>query len=343
MLRKNKVLFFLVVSSFMIVLLTGCLGGGEAEGEKEVGPAESFVFKLGHAVNERHPYHLGAVKFKEIVEKETGGNVEIKLFPNNQLGTGERAHIEGLQLGTIDIVVTSTGPLSGFERKFMLFDFPFLFRDRAHAFKVLDGEIGQHVLGLLEKQGIKGLAWYENGFRHLTNSKHEVLTPEDVQGLKLRTMENEVHMAIWKAMGADPTSMAWGEVFTALQQGTVDGQENPIPIIYTQKVYEVQKYLSLTGHVFSPAMLLMSKGEFDSLPQEYQTIVLKAAKESAVLQREMIAYMENEQIEKLKEAGMVVSYPDKTLFLEATKIVYKEFKAELGEAEKFLDKIINME
>ncbi len=341
MVRKNKALFVLLIGLFIIGLLTGC-SGGEDSGEEGAEQVEKFVFKLGHVVNESHPYHLGAARFKEIVEKETDGNIEIELFSNSQLGTGERDHVEGLQLGTIDIVVTSTGPLSGFERKFMLFDFPFLFRDREHAFKVLDGEIGQYVSGLLEEQGIKGLAWYENGFRHLTNSKYEVLTPEDVKGLKIRTMENEVHMAIWRAMDVDPTPMAWGEVFMALQQGTVDGQENPIPVIYTQKVYEVQKYLSLTGHVFSPAMLLMSKVEFDKLPEEYQEIVLKAAEESAILQRELIASMESEQIEKLQEAGMVISYPDSTLFLEATKIVYEEFKPELGEAGKFLYEIINM-
>lgn len=340
--KKNRVLILILVGLLAAGLVSGCGGQKDTGAQGEKDSPEKIVFKLGHAVNESHPYHLGAEKFKEIVEKETNGKIEIKLFPNNQLGTGERDMIEGIQLGTVDIVVTSTGPLSGFEKKFMLFDFPFLFRDKEHAYKVLDGEIGQYVLGLLEKQGIKGLAWYENGFRHLTNSKREVLTPQDAKGLKLRTMENKVHMAIWRALGADPTPMAWGEVFTALQQGTIDGQENPIPIIYTQKVYEVQKYVSLTGHVYSPAIILMSKSKFDQLPDDYKEIILRAAKESGDLERRLITEMENEQVEKLKEVGMVVSYPDKALFLEATKSVYDEFKGELGEDAKLLDQIINM-
>jgi len=247
-----------------------------------------------------------------------------------------------MQLGTVDLVVTSTGPMSGFVKQFMLFDFPFLFRDKEHAYKTLDGEIGQYVLGLLSKRGIKGLAWYENGFRHLTNSKRVVETPADAEGIKLRTMENKVHMAIWKALGADPTPMAWGELFTALQQGVVDGQENPVPIIYTQKVYEVQKYLSLTGHVFSPALILMSQRQFDRLPDELQELVQKAAQESAVYQRSVITEMENEQIEKLEAEGMVITYPDKEPFLEQTKSVYDEFKSELGDDADLLQQIIDM-
>jgi tripartite ATP-independent transporter DctP family solute receptor len=299
-----------------------------------------YAYKLGHSVSEKHPYHLGAVRFKEIVEKETKGAVSVSIFPNNQLGTGERDLLEGLQLGTVDFYVGSTGPMSGFEKKFMLFDFPFLFKSKQHVYGVLDGKIGTYVMGLLDKQGMKGLAWCENGFRHVTNSKRPIAVPADAKGLKLRTMENKVHMAIWKALGADPTPMAWGEIFTALQQGTVDGQENPIPVIYTSKIYEVQKHLSLTGHVFSPAMIIMSKAKFDALPKEYQDIVLKAAREAAVYQRQQITKMEDEQISKLKELGMTVTTPDTTPFREATKAVYEQFRGELGEDAKLLDEII---
>ncbi|NLK19748.1 MAG: DctP family TRAP transporter solute-binding subunit [Synergistaceae bacterium] len=303
--------------------------------------AAKISFKLGHSVSDQHPYHLGAEKFKEIVEKESGGEIEIALFPNNQLGTGERDLLEGLQLGTVDIYVGSTGPMGGFEKKFMLFDFPFLFKDKAQAYSVLDGEIGQYVMGLLDKIGIKGLAWYENGFRHFTNSKRPVNTPEDAKGLKLRTMENKIHMALWKVMGADPTPMAWGEVFTALQQGTVDGQENPIPIIFVQKIYEVQKHLALTGHVFSPAMIAIAEAKFNGLSEEHKALFLKAAKESALYQREQITRMEDEQVAKLKELGMQVTEPDVALFREATKPVYDEFKGELGEDAKLLDQILS--
>ena len=198
------------------------------------------------------------------------------------------------------------------------------------------------MLGLLENQGIKGLAWYENGFRHLTNSKREVVVPKDAKGIKLRTMENKIHMGVWTALGAIPTPMAWGEVFTALQQRTVDGQENPIPIIYTHKLYEVQEYLTLTGHVFSPAVLLMSGSAYDSLPEEYRRIFADAAKESGILERELITSMENDQVELLEKAGMKVTVPDKTAFLEKTMKVYEEYRGELGEDADLLDTIINM-
>ncbi len=299
------------------------------------------ALKLGHAVSDQHPYHMGAERFKEIVEKETGGEVEVSLFPNNQLGTGERDLLEGLQLGVVDVYVGSTGPMGGFEKKFMLFDFPFLFKDKAQAYEVLDGEIGTYVMGLLDKIGIKGLAWYENGFRHFTNSKRPVNTPDDVKGLKLRTMENKIHMALWRAMGADPTPMAWGEVFTALQQGTVDGQENPVPIIYVQKIYEVQKHLALTGHVFSPAMIAIAKAKFDALPEGHRAVILKAARESALYQREQITRMEEEQVAKLKELGMEVTAPNVAPFREATKPVYDQFRGELGDDARLLDEILS--
>lgn len=322
---------FLSIAAVLVFLLV--FGGISAEAAVQL--------KLGHSVSDQHPYHLGAQRFKEIVEKETNGAIEIALFPNNQLGTGERDLLEGLQLGTVDFYVGSTGPMGGFEKKFMLFDFPFLFKSKEQAYSVLDGEIGQYVMGLLDKIGIKGLAWYENGFRHFTNSKRPVNTPEDVKGLKLRTMENKIHMALWRAMGADPTPMAWGEVFTALQQGTVDGQENPIPIIYVQKINEVQKHLAITGHVFSPAMIAVAKAKFDALPKEHQDIIMKAAKESALYQREQITKMENEQVQKLKDLGMLVTTPDVAAFRKATKSVYDEFRGELGDDAKLLDKILS--
>ena len=340
MVKRRKAAKFLVIL-VTLVLLSGCSADNTPEAP-EGQQQEKQVYKLGHAVNEQHPYHLGAEKFKEIVERETKGAVEIRLYPNNQLGSGERDLVEGLQLGTVDLVVTSTGPLSGFEKKFMLFDFPFLFRDKDHAYRVLDGEIGDYVLGLLENQGIKGLAWYENGFRHFTNSKRQVVVPEDAKGIKLRTMENKVHMGIWEALDAIPTPMAWGEVFTALQQGTVDGQENPIPIIYTHKIYEVQDYLTLTGHVYSPAVLLMADSIYDRLPEEYREIFVEAAKESGILERNLITEMEDQQVALLEQAGMKITIPDKAAFLERTMPIYQQYRDELGEDAKLLDTIIDM-
>ena len=304
--------------------------------------APKFSLKLGHAVPQENAYHFGAVKFKELVEAQTKGDVVIDVFPNNQLGTGERDIIEGLQLGTIDIYVGSTGPMGGFEKKFLLFDFPFLFNDKKHVYTVLDGEIGQYIMGLLDAKGLHGLAWMENGFRNLTNSKRPVISPKDAAGLKIRTQENKVHMAMWRALGADPTPMAWSEVFTALQQGTIDGQENPVPVIYTSKLYEVQKHLALTRHVFSPAMLIVAKPVFESLPEEYRVIFKNAAQEAALYQREVSQKMEDEFIETLKKNGMEITTPDLAPFQEASKKVYDDFKGELGDDAKLLDQILSL-
>ncbi|GHS98519.1 periplasmic substrate-binding transporter [Synergistales bacterium] len=303
--------------------------------------APSRVLKLGHSVTEDNAYHLGALKFKELVESGTKGDIQIDIFPNGQLGTGERDIIEGLQLGTVDIYAGSTGPMGGFEKRFLLFDFPFLFKDKKHVYDVLDGEIGRHILGLLDAKGIHGLAWMENGFRNLTNAKRPVGSPADAAGLKIRTQENKVHMAMWRALGSDPTPMAWSEVFTALQQGTIDGQENPIPVIYTSKLYEVQKHLAITRHVFSPAMILIAKPLFDSLPPDQQEVFKTAAQEAALHERAICDKMEKDYVDLLKQNGMEITTPDLSLFQKASQSVYNDFKAELGDDAGLLDQIIS--
>jgi tripartite ATP-independent transporter DctP family solute receptor len=246
------------------------------------------------------------------------------------LGKGERECIEGLQIGTIDLVATSTGPVGGFVPQMLVVDLPFLFRDNRHVDKVLDGPIGKGLLKDLSKAGIKGIAFWENGFRNLTNNKHPVNKPEDVKGLKLRTMENEVHMDAFRTLGADPTPMTWGEVYTSLQQGVIDGQENPINIIRTHKIYEVNKYLALTGHVYSPALLLMNENKFKSLSPDLQKALMEAGKEAAKFERKFIRDNEAKMLEELKGFGMQVTYPDKKLFRKATEPTYKKYEARFG-------------
>lgn len=315
------------VALVLALALTGCQSGAPKGGEG--GKTQTLTLKAGHAVAETHPYHLGLVKFAEIVSQKTNGQIKIDIYANGQLGN-ERDMIEGLQIGTIDLVVTSTGPVSNFVPEMGVVDLPFLFRDRQHAYKVLDGPIGQDLLKKFDAKNIVGLAFWENGFRHLTNSKRPVNTPEDVKGLKIRTMENPVHQETFRVLGADPTPMAWSEVFTALQQKTIDGQENPIPIIYNQKIYEAQKYLSLTGHFYSPSLLLMSKTAFDKLTPEQQKIFREAAVEAASYERDQIKKQEDEQVDKLKAAGMEITQPDRAAFQAATQSVYQKFEPQFG-------------
>ncbi|WZL72145.1 TRAP transporter substrate-binding protein [Clostridiaceae bacterium 35-E11] len=332
---KKMLVFLLIVS--VIVFLAGC-GNATQQASEKGGEAKEIVLKAGHSVPPTHPYHLGLERFAQLINERTEGKVKIEIFHSAQLGN-ERDMIEGLQMNTLDMVVSSTGPIGGFEPKMLVVDLPFLFRDREHAYKVLDGDIGNELLSSLTSKNIVGLAFWENGFRQLTNSKKSIETVEDIQGLKVRTMENEVHMDAFKELGADPTPMAWSEVFTALQQKVIDGQENPIPIIYSTKVYEVQKHLALTEHFYSPALLLMSKGTFDKLDENTKQIFTDTAKEVATYERGLIKEMEDKQIKELKTLGMKVTIPDKAKLQERVKPVYAKYEKEF--TKDLIDRIIN--
>jgi tripartite ATP-independent transporter DctP family solute receptor len=298
---------------------------------------KQVVLKLGHAVAPEHPYHLGAVRYSDLVAQRTKGKVKIDVYPSTQLGN-ERDMVEGLQLGTIDLVVTSTGPLGGFVPRMFVVDLPFLFRDRGHAYKVLDGPIGRELLDAFSAKGIKGLAFWENGFRQMTNSVRPIEKPEDLRGIKIRTMENKVHLSAFRAFGASPTPMAWSEVYTALQQKTIDAQENPIAIIYFQKIYEVQKYLALTDHFYSPTPLLMSLKAFNNLPKNIQKIMLDTAMECATFERNLLHDNEAKQLAEIKAKGMQVILPNKKPFQDAVVPVYKEFESQFGK--ETIDRII---
>lgn len=277
--------------------------------------------------------------FAKEVEKRTEGRYKIQTFYSASLGA-EREATEAVQLGTQELTFTSTGPIPNFVPEVKILDVPFLFRDYAHARAVLDGPIGQELLQKFDARGIKALAWGENGFRHMTNSKRPVNAPEDLKGLKMRTMENPVHVQAYKGFGIIPTPMAFSEVFTALQQGTVDGQENPLSVITSAKFDQVQKYLTLTGHVYSPCVFLMNKGAFDKLSAADKTAFLEAAKEGVKANRMRVDSDEKIAVADLRAKGMtVVDQVDKTRFQSALTPVYADFEKQFGKAN--LDRIRN--
>ncbi|MGA2959471.1 MAG: TRAP transporter substrate-binding protein [Thermodesulfobacteriota bacterium] len=311
----------IIISIFFILSAVGV--------ESSWAQEKPVSLKLGHAVAPVHPYHLGAVKFSELVAQRTGGKVKVEVYPSTQLGN-ERDMVEGLQLGTIDLVVTSTGPVGGFVPKMFVVDLPFLFRDRDHAYRVLDGPIGRDLLSALSSKSIRGLAFWENGFRQITNNLRPIEKPADLKGIKIRTMENKVHLAAFRAFGASPTPMAWSEVYTALQQRTIDGQENPIAIIHDHKLYEVQKYLALTGHFYSPSLLLMSEKSFAGLSKDGQKVMADTALECAQYERNLLRESEAQQLETLKAKGMQVTVPNKKPFQDAAAPVYKEFEGQFS-------------
>lgn len=295
------------------------------------------TINLGHTLSDSSHYSVGADAFKETLERLSDGEFEVVEHTSGALG-GERAMIEGLQIGTVDVVITSTGPLGNFVPETYVLDLPFLFEDYDQARCVLDGEIGQELLDKMGNHDLVGLAWSENGFRHMTNSKRAVKTPADAEGLKVRTMENKVHMEAFEQMGVHPTPMAFPEVFTALQQGTVDGQENPITVIVATKFWEVQDHLSLTGHVYSPAAVLGSPILLDGLSEEQRGWFEQAAQASAEATREEVSRLEREGVELLRENGMTVETDiDKAPFQEAVKPAYQIYTDQYGS--EMLDRI----
>ena len=278
--------------------------------------------------------------FAKEVAARTGGRYKVETFYNGALG-GERESIEAVQLGTQELAFSSTGPVPNFVPETKILDVPFLFRDKAHARAVLDGPIGQDLLGKFDAKGFKALAWGENGFRHMTNSKRDVKAPEDLKGLKMRTMENPVHIAAYKGLGIITTPMAFPEVFTALQQGTVDGQENPLPVIMSAKFSQVQKHLSLTGHVYSPCIFVMNKGSFDKLSAADKTAFLEAAKVAVKANRDRVDQDDANGVKELRAQGMtVIENVDKAKFVAMLAPVNADFEKQFGKAN--LDKIRNV-
>lgn len=292
--------------------------------------------KISISIAQNSHQGIGIDTFAKEVEKRTSGRIKIQPFYSGSLG-GERESIEAVQLGTQELTLTSTGPVPNFVPETRILDIPFLFRDKAHAHAVLDGPIGQELLTKFDAKGMKALAWAENGVRHMTNNRRAVNAPEDLKGLKMRTMENPVHIAAYKGFGIITTPMAFPEVFTALQQGTVDGQENPLSVIMAAKFEQVQKYMSLTGHVYSPAVILMNKATYDKLSAADKQVFLDAAKEAVKANRARVAEDDAKGVTELRAKGMQIVEVDKAKFVAALTAVNADFEKQFGKAN--IDKI----
>lgn len=332
---KKLVCIFMIFS--MVFVMAACSGNSTPDstqgGEK---PTEEIVLKFGHVLAPTHPYNLGAEKFKEILEANAPQQVRVEIFPSSQLGS-ERDMTEGLQLGTVDIAIVP-GTIASFEPRMGVLDLPYIFRDREHAYKVLDGEIGQELASNLPAKGLRLLAYWENGFRQITNSKKPINTPEDIRGLKIRVPENRIYVSAFTEWGANVTTMAFGELYTALQQKTIDAQENSLAIIYTNKLYETQDYISMTNHFYGPAQVLISEITWNKLSDEMKQAIQKAAEEARDYQRQLLMDLEEEYIEGLKKEGMQVNEVNKDAFQESAKAVWEAYRSEFGD---LIDRIAN--
>ena len=238
-----------------IAVAAGCSRPSSEDANKtkaktEAGTSQTYVWKAGHNLSTEHPYHLGLVKFGELMAQKSNGKIKLDVFPSTQLGN-ERDVIEALQMGTADVTLVSTAPLSGFSNEFLVFDLPYILKDRDHAYKVLDGPIGQRIMATLEKNKLIGLAFMENGFYSITSSK-QITHPSDMKGVKIRSLENPLQVDSYNFIGANACPMAFGEVFTALQNKTLDATALTYSVIGSQKIYTVQKYLADTWHFYAP-------------------------------------------------------------------------------------------
>jgi tripartite ATP-independent transporter DctP family solute receptor len=305
---------------------------GAANAQQEV--------KIGYALATTSHYGVAAAKWQEVVEAGTDGRYVFRHFPSSGLG-GEREVIEGLQIGTVEATIVSSGTLSNFVAETGVFDIPFLFRDLAHARTVLDGPIGQDILTKFDGAGLVAVAWGEQGFRHITNNRNSIAAPADVAGMKLRTMENPIHITAFQTLGAAPTPMAWPEVIGALEQGTIDGQENPLSVIVSANIDAVQKYLTLSGHVYSPTMLLVSKPFYDGLSDEEKAVFRDGALAGAAAMRNFVDEAEQTGIATLKERGMQVnelSAEERAAFQASVQSAYEEYYKTYDKA--LIDKVI---
>ena len=320
--KKIQCLLLAIVFLLSAAGLAGCGGGTPPPAPaKPATPAAAVItMKLGHFANATHPGNLAAKQFAENVEKRTNGAVKIAIYPDNQLGSPPEL-LEQNILGAIDMSLGTQGSLDKYSKKFAVVMLPFIFRDYAHAYKVLDGPFVPWASPDLEKQGLVFLANWDYGFRNLTNNVRPIEKPDDVKGLKLRTPPEIQLQSAMEALGANVTKIAFPELFMAMKQGVVDGQENPLAVIFFNKYYEAQKHLAITNHVYNSMVHVISKKSWDKLNPDQQKIVKEESKSAGELMRKQIQSEEKDLIKKLEAAGMKVTYPNQA-----------EFKAKMGPA-----------
>ncbi len=263
--------------------------------------------RVGHGAAETYHMNKAWLKFKELVEKESNHEITVDIYPNGQVG-GDRELIEAVQSGIVEMTSPVVEVMAGWDTAFSVPGLPYTFKDRAAALKALNGKFGKMLLKKAEDYGLVGLGYMENGIRQITSNKCPVEKPSDLKGVKIRTMQVEAHMDAFKAMGANPTPMSFNEVYSALQQGVVDAEENPLGHIYSSKFYEVQKCLTLSGHVYSTHMVLANPDFYNSLSDKDKSLINSALKRAVDYQQDVIAGEEKDQLAAMKAAGMTITH-----------------------------------
>jgi len=306
---QTRLLTYLILS----LLLFGC------------GQSKTKVLKLAHGLDVNHSVHKAMVKMGEDLKEVSGGKMTIEIYPSQQLGT-ERECLELLQIGSLDMTKVSVGVMENFAPKMKVLGLPFLFRDREHAFQVLDGPLGQQLLDEGKDFWLKGLGYYDAGSRSFYTKDRPVEKPDDLEGMKIRVMESVTAMDMVRSLGGSPTPISWGELYTSLQQGVVDGAENNPPSFYLSRHYEVCKYYSLDEHTNLPDVLVMGTHAWDGLSKQEQQWLQEAVDRSVQFQRKLWAESEKEALEAVIEAGVEVIRPDKSEFMDKVNGIYDQYK-----------------
>ncbi|WP_373057997.1 TRAP transporter substrate-binding protein [Zunongwangia sp. H14] len=306
-----KKLFFF---SFCLLLFFAC-------GKKEEGKS----LKLAHSLGVTHPVHIAMEYFAEKVKEKSGGKLSIEIYPSSQLGS-ERQALELLQIGSLAMTKVSSAVMENFSPKLRVFGYPYLFRDRQHRYKLYDSELGKELLMDGEKYWLRGLTYFDAGSRSFYTMDTPIEAPEDLQGMKIRVMQSPTAIALVKALGGSPTPVSWGELYTSLQQGVVDGAENNLPSFYSSKHYEICKKFSMDQHTAIPDILVISSSIYEELSEEEKGWINESAREASLKERELWEASEKEALEEILKAGVKVNYPDKEKFREESEVVIEALK-----------------
>jgi tripartite ATP-independent transporter DctP family solute receptor len=312
--KIKKIIHHITFLPLLAIFLGACNSQGP---HKEI--------KLAHGLDITHPVHKGMEYMAKMVDKKSGGKLKVKIYPSEQLGT-ERECLEMLQIGSLDMTKVSAAIMEGFVPKYKVLGLPYLFRNSEHAYKVFDGKIGKEILLAGEEYWLRGMTFYDAGSRSFYTLDKPILTPDDLKGLKIRVMESITAVKMVKALGGSPTPISWGELYTSLQNGVVDGAENNPPSFYLSHHYEVCKHYSLDEHTTIPDVLLMSTHTWNKLTDQEKKWLEESIVESLEVQRELWHEAEEEALREVQKAGVTVYRPDKAPFREKVKGIYEEYK-----------------
>jgi TRAP-type transport system periplasmic protein len=321
-----------LLSGLSVTALGGVLAAvaptAPAFGQSATPTVRVASFRIGTAMTDRHPVGLGAIRMAEALQERSNGRIKVDVYNAAQLG-GELDMLSQIRLGSLDMAMITSGLVASIEPTFSLTEFPFIWKSDVAARQVLDGPIGQNLLSLLENKGIKGLAWGELGFRGILATSRPVQKPDDLKGLKIRVVENPLYVQTLRAFGANPVPMSWPEVYTGLDQGTIDAVDTNYSGMFDSKLYEVSKNLAVTDHIYTGLVVLMNLKKFQELPKDLQAAVQEAAKAGGERTRETARGANNEAIKFMETKGVRVTHPDRGAFEARVPDVYKRFAAQV--------------